>query len=165
MDCLRKDGALGRLDPDRPGRFRSWLFAVVRNVALRHEERRARQGAREPQRVDEAPELAADETSCSIAFDRAWAQALIRRAAVRQESLAVSEGRKRRVELLRLRFQSGLPIREIAKSWERDPAWVHHEYAKARDEFKAALRQEVILHGGSSPGEIEKECAAILERL
>lgn len=165
MDCLREGGALGRLDPERSGRFRSWLFAVVRNVALRYEERRARQGQREPQQPEEGPELKADEATCSIAFDRAWAQTLIRGAVLRQKELARSEARKRRVELLRLRFQEGLPIREIAQRWDREASWVHHQYAEAREEFKEALRAEVIHHGGRSPAEVERECAEILQRL
>ena len=43
------------------------------------------------------------------------------------------------MELLRLRFHEGLPIREIAARWKRDTAWVPHQYATAREEFKRAV--------------------------
>lgn len=49
----------------------------------------------------------------------------------------------RRVELLRLRFQEGMPIREIAAKWGIDVAKLHHEFATARDEFRYSLREVV----------------------
>ena len=72
----------------------------------------------------------------------------------------------RRVELLRLRFQSGLPIREIADRWGEDPAKVHHEYATARAEFKAALGRVMAFHRpAAGPAELEaagRELLALL---
>ena len=40
---------------------------------------------------------------------------------------------------LHMRFYKGLHIRDIARLWNVDPGWLHHEYAKARSEFLAAL--------------------------
>jgi hypothetical protein len=37
-----------------------------------------------------------------------------------------------RVELLRLRFEEGLPIRTIAERWGVPAATLHHAYARAR---------------------------------
>jgi RNA polymerase sigma-70 factor (ECF subfamily) len=69
----------------------------------------------------------------------------------------------RRHELLQLRFQQGKPIREIAKQWNEDPAKVHHEYATARVEFRAALTQVVAFHHpGANDGEIERASAELL---
>jgi hypothetical protein len=69
----------------------------------------------------------------------------------------------RRVELLRLRFHDGLPIREIARLWGCDADAVHREYARARQEFRAALSDVVAYHHPeSSSGEIERECASLL---
>jgi hypothetical protein len=69
----------------------------------------------------------------------------------------------RRVELLRLRFQDGLPIRSIASRWGEDPAKVHHEYATARAEFRAALREVVAFHRpGATAVEIDVACAELL---
>ena len=66
----------------------------------------------------------------------------------------------RRVELLRLRFHEGLPIREIRRRWGSDPDAVHRDYARARREFQMALAEVVARHHpGSTPVEIEHECA------
>jgi hypothetical protein len=54
---------------------------------------------------------------------------------VQAEATARSGDRAVRcVELLRLRFQEGLPIRDIATRWNEDAAKLHHEFATARDE-------------------------------
>ena len=37
------------------------------------------------------------------------------------------------------RVREGLPIREIARLWDEDATKLHHEYAKARKEFQAAV--------------------------
>jgi len=68
----------------------------------------------------------------------------------------------RRVEILRLRFQDGLPIREIAVHLGMDPAKVHHDYATARAEFRKALEQIVAFHSSGSPALVEKECERLL---
>jgi RNA polymerase sigma-70 factor (ECF subfamily) len=64
--------------------------------------------------------------------------------------------------LLRLRFQEGLPIREIARQWQVEPAVLHHEYAKARQEFKAALLQVLRFHQPEPAADIEQQCADLL---
>jgi RNA polymerase sigma-70 factor (ECF subfamily) len=69
------------------------------------------------------------------------------------------------VELLRARFHEGLPIRDIARRWGTDAAALHHEYAKARQEFKAALLEVVAFHHPGSPTEVEQECANLLAHL
>ena len=74
--------------------------------------------------------IPSDEDSLSRVFDRAWAKAVVREAAERQAALAAGRGEAavRRVELLRLRFHEGMPIREIARLWGVDAAVLHHEY-------------------------------------
>ena len=70
---------------------------------------------------------------------------------------------ERRVELLRLRFGEGLPIRAIAARWEVDAAQLHHEYATARAEFRAALREVVAFHQPGRPAdELDSACAELL---
>jgi hypothetical protein len=70
------------------------------------------------------------------------------------------------VELLRLRFNDGLPIREIAVRWGEEAARLHHEYATARDEFQSALREVVAFHHpGTAPGEVDQACRELLARL
>ena len=167
LDCFRDAGALSRADRGHPGRFRTFLYAVVRNIALRYEQKRARDwGRRAPvdQMIDDLP---AAHDQPSRAFDRAWARALLKRATQRQEreARAKGAGALRRVEILRLRFSDNLPIRAIARQWNEDPADVHREYAKARAEFKRCLLAEVACHHAGSAQEVERECVRLLDLL
>src|SRR5262245_14743702 len=55
VECLRHGGGLERVRPDRAGGFRAFLYGLVRNVALRFEQRRAQGEARrapDPVEVD-----------------------------------------------------------------------------------------------------------------
>ncbi|MBI4600651.1 MAG: sigma-70 family RNA polymerase sigma factor [Planctomycetes bacterium] len=166
LDCFRERGALERVDPDRGG-FRAFLYGIARNVALHAERARARdRGHRDAAGID--PEgVAADEESVSRAFDKAWARAVMREAVDIQTQRAHERGLDavQRVELLRLRFQEGLPIREIAKRWGADPARLHHDYAQARKEFTEALKEVVGIHERCPPERLEAECARLLELL
>jgi RNA polymerase sigma-70 factor (ECF subfamily) len=164
VECFKQGGVLARVERERVGGFRPFLYGAVRNVALRFETKRAR--AREhqvPQGVD-LDCLPSDDEGLSRAFDRAWARSLLREAARLQEQRAkeLGEDARRRVELLRLRFQEGLPIRDIAGRWQVEPARLHHEYARARQEFKAALMAVVEFHHPGSPQQIEEECGHLL---
>ena len=83
----------------------------------------------------------------------------MRQAADRQRTHAKQRGDAAlsRIELLRLRFEEELPIREIAKLWQVDAAVLHREYAKAREEFKEALREVVAFHFTGSQANLQKE--------
>lgn len=140
LDCLKEGGVLESADPARE--FRPFLYAVVRNVARHVETRRARNREQTlPSGVEPA-----HEDELSRVFDRAWALAVVQAALAR-----VSD--PRHVELLRLRFHEDLPIREIAKRWEEEPARVHREYAKARRAYEQALIDTVLFH---QPGHRER---------
>src|SRR5262245_56495382 len=158
VECFRAGGLLEKADPDRDGGFRAFLLGAARNVARRHEARH-RPAARLP------AELPADDTGPAEAFDRAWAKALLREAARAQDEAARRSGPAavRRVQLLRLRFGDGLPIREIAQRWGEDPAKLHHEYATAREEVRSALRAVVALHPPGIPAsELDRACGELL---
>ena len=71
----------------------------------------------------------------------------------------------RRVELLTMRFQRGLPIRHIADEWNVDAAILHREYAKARDEFRMALREVIRFHHSGTDAEIEDELKLVTQLL
>lgn len=151
VECFRAGGLLEKADPDRDGGFRAFLLGAARNVARRHETRN-----RPPDPLP--PDIPTDDTGPAEAFDRAWAKALLREAARVQEETAQQAGPAavRRVQLLRLRFQEGLPIREIAEKWNEDAARLHHEYATARDEFRTALRTVIAFHHPAAPpGELD----------
>ncbi|MHC4670698.1 MAG: sigma-70 RNA polymerase sigma factor region 4 domain-containing protein [Planctomycetota bacterium] len=160
LDCFREGGALAKANPRLGHSFRAFLHGVVMNVARRFERARARAGLP----LDSDLELPSREAAFSSLFDRAWAEALMRQAAVLQTVRAreVGPDADRRVELLRLRFRKDLPIREIAERWDADPAHVHHEYAKAREEFHQALHDVVQEHQGGTHGEVERECERLV---
>lgn len=163
-DCFRENGALARADPDRPRGFRPFLHGVVRNIALRVERKHARTRERQAPTGFDPDRIASDEESLSRIFDRAWARAIMREAADEQARMARQEGAEaeRRVDLVRLRFHEGMPIREIATLWQIEATKLHREYAKARREFRAALYEVVAFHHPGTPTEIERECIELL---
>ena len=165
VECFKPDGVLDRADRGRG--FRPFLYGVVRNVALRTEAARGRRRERpRPSDID-LDEVPDGEASLSQAFDRAWARAALREAAdrMRQRAEAAGPAAVRRVELLRLRFHDGLPIRDIAGRWQMDAAKLHHEYARARQEFKAALLEVVAFHHPGSALDVAQECGKLLSLL
>ncbi|MCB9852027.1 MAG: sigma-70 family RNA polymerase sigma factor [Phycisphaerales bacterium] len=167
VECFRQGGALAKADPSRPGGFRAFLYGIVRNVALRFETKRAKHFARHVAADAALPQVEAAEDRLSQVFDRAWAQAIMRRAADLQRQRAAEQGPEasKRVELLRLRFHDDLPIRDIAAQWEADPTHLHREYAKARREFRDCLLDVMRFHFPESPIEAERECEKLLEIL
>jgi RNA polymerase sigma-70 factor (ECF subfamily) len=140
---------------------------LARNIALRFEQRRGRR------REDQPPEgmithgWIDDEATLSAVFDRAWATTVMREAAQRHADWAATAGddAQRRVELLRVRFAEGLPVREIAARWNVPVEDLHRQYARARQEFRAALRETVSFHLPEQPAQIEEECARLLAAL
>jgi hypothetical protein len=113
------------------------------------------------------PEIAADDDSQSRLFDRTWAQAVMAEAARLQRQRADEDGPEavKRVELLRLRFEENRPIRAIAELWGIDAARLHHAYALARKEFRAALLAVVAFHHPGTPVELEQAAARLLDAL
>lgn len=166
VDFLKPEGALERVDPERAGGFRAFLYGVTRMAALRVEGRRRREaGPRfSPQELEQ---VAADDTAPSRAFDRAWAEGILREAGRRhgRQAEEAGPGAVRRVELLRLRFADGLPIRAVAERWGVEASIVHHEYARARTEFETALFSVVAEHHPGPPAEVRRECARLLSLL
>ena len=160
VECFRQGGVLEAAGAGRVPNFRAFLYGVVRNVARRFESRPVRAagpaagnrgGRREP-----VPSLRADLGAGDHGRGRPAAAATGRRA--RPEAV-------QRVELLRLRFEESLPIRTIAERWGVDPARLHHAYALARQEFRAALLEVVAFHQPGSPAEVEQEAASLLKAL
>jgi len=173
VDCLRADGALQRVDATQPGGFRPFLYGVVRNVARRHEERLANRDRRQVSMGH--TDFVADESGAATVFDRAWARGMMKEAArVMRELAAVEDQRSSksggratlRVELLQLRFQNETPIREIAKLWNVEADWLHHEYATARQEFHRALLQVIAFQHPEGTREQHTEiCHSLLGAL
>jgi len=161
VELLDGNGPLSKIDPQRGSGFRAFLHGVTRNIAKRHESTRKLGGLPEDGVFDEEPSVA-------TSFETAWARSLVREAARLQRETAESLGAEatRRAEILRLRFQEGLAIRDIADRWECDPAQVHRDYAKARSEFKAALLEVVGFHMPNAiPTEIRQAAHELLSSL
>lgn len=167
VEAFRDGGVLQRVDPDSPGGFRAFFYGVVRNVARRAESRHGRRRDRQAGTAFFSEAVDRDEERLSQIFDRQWATAVMREAASHQRSLAESKGAEaqRRVELLRLRFAEGRPIREIARLWDADPTDLHRQYARARKEFQQALAEVVAFHHPGPPEAVGRECAHLLELL
>ena len=160
VECFRQGGALEAAGAGRVPSFRAFLYGVVRNVARRFESQLG--PAASP-----LPEIQDDEPSLSRLFERAWAQAIMAEAARLQRRWADERGPEavQRVELLRLRFEENLPIRTIAERWGIAAEGLHHAYALARQEFKAALLAVVAFHLAGSQAEVEQEAASLLKAL
>jgi RNA polymerase sigma-70 factor (ECF subfamily) len=161
LECLKEGGVLERADARRPGGFRALLYGVARNVALRVEERLARDLARRQRSAIDLDKIERDERSLSAAFDAAFAESLVRRAAELQAERARAKGDDAvcRVEILRLRFAEGLKIREIAPLLGEDPERVHKQYARAREEFREALLDVLAAHDpDATRAELEASC-------
>jgi RNA polymerase sigma-70 factor (ECF subfamily) len=160
LECFRQGGALEAAGAGRVPSFRAFLYGVVRNVARRFESR--------PRRTaDPLPDIEAREESISRLFERAWARAIMVEAAQLLKRRAAEGGPEaaRRVELLQLRFEDNLPIRTIAERWGVPAGGLHHAYALARKEFRAALLEVVAFHQPGSPAEVEQEAASLLKAL
>ncbi len=152
VECIKPGGALDGADPTN-GEFRALLYAVVRNVARRYEER-----AQRPDRdtagsvhLDDLPDRA---EALSRFFDRSWAEAIVRDAILRHARVARHGDRdtRRRYRILRLRHQDGLAIREIAARLEEPSVEaVHNAYRRAKREFRVHLREAVACHTGAGP--------------
>ncbi len=160
VECFRQGGVLQAVAQGRVTGFRAFLFGVVRNVARRFESRPVR--AASP-----LSDVEANEESLSRLFERSWAQAMMVEAADAMKRRAAEDGPDaiRRVELLQHRFEDNLPIRTIAERWSVDAAGLHHAYALARKEFKAALLEVVAFHHPGSAAEVEQEATSLLKAL
>jgi len=157
VECFRQGGAVEAAAAGGVPSFRAFLYGIIRNVARRFESKPARQGI-------PLPNMESSEDGQSRIFDRAWARAIMLEAAGRQKQCALALGpeAQRRVELLRLRFEENVPIREIAKQWGVPVAGLHHAYAVARQEFKAALLEVVAFHQPGTSAEVEQVAASLL---
>lgn len=158
LELFRAGGALERFDGDQATSFRGYLYAVIRNVARRFEERlRARQ--RVVAVGSGIGDFPGDEQHLSRAYDRLWVENLVREAAelYHRRTPAHDEKARERVRLLEARIVEGKPIREVAREWNVDAARLHKVYARARREFRDVLLEVVSFHTRGTPAEIERE--------
>ncbi|MGK0219886.1 MAG: RNA polymerase sigma factor (sigma-70 family) [Planctomycetota bacterium] len=168
IQCFRAGGALEGYDPAQPGGFRSFLFGVMRNVVRRYEQQFAR-GTNHILNQQSALLNAqpSDDEAHSVAFDRAWAIGMIgmARELMEQRALILGHDARQRLEMLRLRFDDNLPIREIAAALGLEPEAVHQHYRRARREFKACLKDVIGEHALEGTEDLDLECERLLTLL
>ncbi len=164
FEFLRKDGALQRALVGARRGFGAYLFGVTCNVARRFESGQRKGLKRVSSEPLEEFEFAGDDEPASEIFQRGWANALIAEAAkrMREQASVTGERAAKRVELLELKFSEELPIRKIAERWGEEPAVLHHEYARARKEFRVALKDVIRFHHPGSAAEVEDELVQVL---
>lgn len=166
VDCLRANGALSRADRRRQRSFRAFMYGVTKNVARGVEARSAR--ARAQVALEDLELADGRDGEVSEEFDRAWARAVLNEALRLQveNARAASDATAalRRVELLRLRVYEGQPARTIAKLWNVDPAYLHRQYAQARNEFQHALRLTLQEKSGLLDGVTEEDLMELLSK-
>lgn len=167
LECFKEGGALGRARSDGPGGFRAFLFGVVRNVAARAERRNGQRRAEEIRTSLEERESELHTDDLSSVFEAAWARAMLVQAAETLSRRATAAGgdARRRVEMLELRFQEGLPIRKIAGRWGIPADRAHKLYERARAEFREVLLETVAFENPGSGPMIDEECRRLLEIL
>jgi RNA polymerase sigma-70 factor (ECF subfamily) len=163
LRCFGESGPLDRVARGSDQSFRGFLYGICRNVAREMEARHAKR-ARGGETTLEGQE--GNEERLSALFDRAFARQVMKEARARFRSRSEQAGEKarRRYELLGLRFEEGIPIREIAARWGEDAAVVHKEYARARREYREALLEVVAEQDpGRSQSELEEAAQHLLE--
>jgi RNA polymerase sigma-70 factor (ECF subfamily) len=167
IECFKDGGALDRADPSRPSGFRAFLYGITRRIARNNERRRANRRDRQAVTRFDLQAIEAREPTLSRVFDKAWAQSLLQESVERLADRAFSHGpaARRRFDLLRLRVWQAMPIRDIAERWDVDAARLHHDYARARDEFKSALMEVVAFHVPGTSAEVERTCIELLSYL
>jgi RNA polymerase sigma-70 factor (ECF subfamily) len=164
FECFRQDGVLERADEERAGGFRAFLYGVARNVARRFEQREGR-AKEHPAGEDVDLDLfEGEEETAESAFDREWALALVIEARNLQVERARRQGEAamQRVDLLRMRFQEGMTVQEIARRMGMTPSRAWRVHRHARDEFRAMLHEVVSYHNPGTPGEVDRECARLV---
>lgn len=167
LECFKHDGILSRAERDRHGGFRAFFYGVVRNTALRFERKHNQDRAHCPTNSLDPDGVHSEDPTLSQVFDKAWARSIVQEAVLLHRERARSFGWRQmlRVEILRLRFEEGLPIREIAQRLHLPSDLAHKEYAKARKAYHEVLKDVVTAHNPSGTGDVDEQCRQVLRLL
>jgi RNA polymerase sigma factor (sigma-70 family) len=158
VQCFKEGGALHRVAPGGPARFRSYLYAIVKHVADRIERRTAVRRTPQEDGLRALDDLAVDEATLSRVFDRAWVGIVTRAAWLRMAS-RLDAGNADRLRVLDLRFQEGLTPAAIAARLGLDATSVYQHLRNAKRDFRAALIDVVAeQHPGATRAEVEARC-------
>lgn len=166
LHCFRPNGALARVDSDRPERFRAFLSGVARTVAAEFERRAARRMSRQ-RTGSHLDEIAHGDESPSELFDRSWARSVANRARAHLTSRAAeSDAAARRLAVLELRYEQGLAPRQIAERLELSRDQVYQSLHEAKADFRRALL--VVLREAqpdATQQQLERQCAELARSL
>jgi RNA polymerase sigma factor (sigma-70 family) len=167
LQCFRPDGALERVEPGRASGFRAFLYGIVRNVAAMAERKRSR--IHETQAASSGVfEQPAHEASLSQVFDRGWAEVVVReaRSLLHRRSMIRGGTGALRARALELRYQGGLPPREIAPRLGLDVKQVYRLLEDGQIDFQEALLEVMATQvPGASRQELEAKCVELLQLL
>jgi RNA polymerase sigma factor (sigma-70 family) len=164
LQCFRQHGALETVDPAYASGFRAFLYGVTRNVAAMTERKWARR--RETQAAHSGVfEKMDDEASLSHVFDRGWAEVVVREARALLHKRALMRGGTPalRARALELRYQGGLPPREIAPRLGLDVKQVYRLLEDGQVDFQDALLEVMASQvPTASQSDLEQKCAELL---
>lgn len=165
--CFRDDGALSTAEQGRGPGFRAYLRGVARNVARTFERRVQASRVRRGDAPADVEGLTGDDPEAATLFDREYARSLLRTAGkrMRTDTNRQTEAHRRRAELLTLRFEQGLTIKDIAERWQVDNKWLHHQYEQAQKEFRACFRDVVAESEQLEGAALDRECDELLGSL
>ena len=161
--CFADSSPLSRISRTDQGGFRAFLYGICRNVAREFEQKRVRHA--EPADIA-MHDVEKEDSRLTKIFDRAFARQVMKEARDLFEARSHAEGEEatKRFELLSLRFEKNLPIRDIARRWQADPAKLHKDYARARREYRQALLDIVAEHEpGASSSVVEDTAKHLLD--
>ena len=161
LQCLREGGALERVDPNRPGGMRGYLYGITSRTASQFERQQARWKRDGTGRALEGDWIEADEATLSRAFDRAWASMLAREARREHRRMAEAGSERARLRLfcLEQRVYHGRWPREIAETVKLPAARVSELLHEAMGDYRAALLSVMASHHpNESERELEKRC-------
>lgn len=150
---------LNRADRSK-GRFRAYLVAIAKNVALNHLEReRAKRRGGHLQRVplESTPEPSAP--AVDVQFDACWCRSLIQ--------MALDQLRKdnpRQYEVMRLHLEEELTQKELGVRIGRTAEQVRTDIHRARRRLIEAIKREIARYS-SSREEFEEELSMFLGAL
>jgi RNA polymerase sigma-70 factor (ECF subfamily) len=164
LQCFREHGALETVDPGAGSGFRAFLYGVTRNVAAMTERKWSR--LKETQASHSGVfELANDEASLSHVFDRGWAEVVVReaRSLLHRRSLMRGGSSALRARGHELRYQEGLPPRDIAPRLGLDVKKIYRLLEDAQIDFQEALLEVMASEApNASRAELERKCVDLL---
>ncbi|MCB9888808.1 MAG: sigma-70 family RNA polymerase sigma factor [Planctomycetes bacterium] len=140
VECFKADGVLDRADPAYASGFRAYLFGVVAKVALVSERRFRRRSDRPAEDAVDLDGIQSDEESLSRAFDKGWAELVVREAIeLLRERSCGDPVRTERFTVLEQRFLRDLTPAQIGEQTGHTPERTYQLLRRAKSDFRSAF--------------------------